>query len=129
MSILIKGMEMPESCYYCPFADGVWQKDKRCLINGEEMPRDERGVQQNHINCPLIEIPPHGRLIDADAYRAEMKKRQDACAEWRDDIKDGGGYGTELYYRADSFLGAMCEAKLTLDKMPTIIPAEEGEGC
>lgn len=66
MSVLIK-IEMPESCYYCPFADGVWQKDKRCLINGEEMPRDGRDVQQNHINCPLVEVPtPHGRLIDAD---------------------------------------------------------------
>lgn len=79
MSILIKGMEMPESCYYCPFADGVWQKNKRCLINGKEMPRDGRDVQQNHINCPLIELPPHGRLIDADAFSAkiiEMVERQ-----------------------------------------------------
>lgn len=59
MSILIKDMEMPESCYYCPFADGVWQKDKRCLVNGEEMPRDGRDVQQNHINCPLTPIPPN----------------------------------------------------------------------
>ncbi len=66
MSILIKGMEMPESCYYCPFADGVWQKNKRCLINGKEMPRDGRDVQQNHINCPLIEIPLHGDLVDVD---------------------------------------------------------------
>lgn len=77
MSILIKGMEMPESCYYCPFADGVWQKNKRCLINGKEMPRDGRDVQQNHISCPLIEIPPHGELIDRDALPTSR-------VEWED---------------------------------------------
>lgn len=65
--VYIHGMEMPESCYYCPFADGVWQKDKRCLINGKEMPWDGRDVQQNHVNCPLVPVPDHGDLIDRDA--------------------------------------------------------------
>lgn len=74
MEVYIKGMEMPESCYYCPFADGVWQKNKRCLINGKEMPRDGRNVQQNHLTCPLIPVPPHGRLIDADALFEEAYK-------------------------------------------------------
>lgn len=73
MSVLIKGMEMPESCYYCPFADGVWQKNKRCLINGKEMPRDGRNVQQNHLTCPLIPVPPHGRLIDADELISDFE--------------------------------------------------------
>ena len=48
MSVLIN-MEMPQSCYDCPFEESVnfcyWEKG----------------------TCPLIEIPPHGRLIDADA--------------------------------------------------------------
>lgn len=113
--VYIKGMEMPKNCDVCPF--NVF---KICLINTLQ----EGKYTVTH-SCPLIPVPDHGRLIDADAYKAEMKKRQDACAEWRDDIKSGGGYGTELYHRADSFLGAMCEAKLTLDKMPTIIPADK----
>ena len=122
MSLLIKGMEMPSDCFHCRFSMDGW-----CYAYGK--PNIDALANDGITNfCPLIPVPDHGRLIDADAYRAEIKKRQDACAEWRDDIKDGGGYGTELYYRADSFLGAMCEAKLTLDKMPTIIPAsEEGE--
>ena len=101
MSVLIK-MEMPESCYYCPFADGVWQKNKRCLINGEEMPRDGRDVQQNHINCPLVEVPtPHGRLIDADTFENFIRKDWDKNDHWIADV---------VYSR------------------PTIIPAsEEGE--
>ena len=118
MSILIKGMEMPSegeyhmTLYVC--------SDGSAYIDVASFPVDEDRFKAVH-------VPPHGRLIDADTFAAEMKKRQDACAEWRDDIKSGGGYGTELYYRADSFLGAMCETKLTLDKIPTIIPAEEGE--
>lgn len=58
------------------------------------------------------------RLIDADAYRAEMKIRQDACAEWRDEAK--ACCDTELYVRADGALATFVEAKMTLDKMPTI---------
>ena len=122
MSVYIQGMEMPKSCGYCPIRHLGGDGDE-CFLGAKITE-----YQKRPDDCPLLPVPDHGRLIDADAYRAEMKKRQDACAEWRDDIKDGGGYGTELYYRADSFLGAMCEAKLTLDKMPTIIPADKEDG-
>lgn len=108
MGIYIPGMEMPESCYYCPFADGVWQKNKRCLINGKEMPRDGRDVQQNHINCPLIEIPPHGDLIDRDALYEVVKKR---TRNWA-----GGWNDIECVLTGNDIKNA-----------PTIIDAEEGE--
>lgn len=115
MSLLINGMEMPTD-------HSLWivvNKDGTVEYNyfGEWKTAGEKAVP----------VQPHGRLIDADAYCAEMKKRQDACTEWRDEIKSGGGYGTDLFYRTEGFLGAMCEAKLTIDKMPTIIPAEEEE--
>ena len=112
MGIYIKKMEMPESCYYCPFADGVWQKDKRCLINGKEMPRDGRDVQQNHINCPLVPVPHHGRLIDADALKAKQQEDADLFIGSRVDIK-----------RRDEALNAVAN----IVNAPTIIPAEEGE--
>lgn len=55
MSILIKGMEMPTSCGNCFF-------DTHCdnwrLRNWGAPPPDD---------CPLVPVPPHGRLIDADA--------------------------------------------------------------
>lgn len=127
MSILIKGMEMPKSCGDCKafVCYRQWAGDVGDCFCG--ITKNDAKAKEKNADCPLVPVPKHGRLIDADAFAAEMKKRQDACAAWRDDIKNGGGYGTELYYRADSFLGAMCETKLTLDKMPTIIPAEEGE--
>lgn len=65
MSILIKGMDMPESCLCCAFNYDLFQ----CLITGETticLDYDERPI-----NCPLVPVPPHGRLIDADALKAD----------------------------------------------------------
>ena len=54
MSVYIKGMEMPENCDDCPIAncrmDNGW-------LHYPDRPED----------CPLIPVPDHGRLIDADA--------------------------------------------------------------
>lgn len=62
------------------------------------------------------------RLIDADAYAAEMRERQDECKAW----KDGLAEGTELYARAEQSLVTFAEAALTLKSQPTIdaIPVE-----
>ena len=65
---------------------------------------------------------PHGRLIDADAFAAEMKKRQEEAGKWLREAKD-----RETAVRADAVLSFLCEVKLTLDAAPTIIKAEEGE--
>ena len=62
MSILIKGMEMPINCETCPFDDGTYCQ---AYPKSAEMIYDiANGIPTW---CPLIEIPPHGRLIDADA--------------------------------------------------------------
>ena len=64
MSILIKGMEMPKKCWRC------------CLSQLYENPREMLVCKVTHeevlrynidSNCPLVPVPPHGRLIDADA--------------------------------------------------------------
>ena len=65
---------------------------------------------------------PHGRLIDADAFAAEMKKRQGEAGKWLREAKD-----RETAVRADAVLSFLCEVKLTLDAAPSIIEAEEGE--
>lgn len=124
MGVYIKGMEMPESCYYCPFADGVWQKDKRCLINGKEMPRDGRDVQQNHINCPLIELPPHGRLGDLDKLAEKIEgiwDCNDLYFQPNDQICDPEDCkGCKWRETWDCF-------RRMVNHAPTIIPAEEGK--
>lgn len=60
MSILIKGMEMPTSCAECFNRDcELWREVKR-------------PAYQRHIYCPLVPIPPHGRLVDADVLKREL---------------------------------------------------------
>ena len=57
MSMLIIGENPPKSCYTCS-----WYNKVECPVNdGRYYYRAQR-----HPSCPLIELPPHGRLIDAD---------------------------------------------------------------
>ena len=66
MSLLVKGIGMPDCCNTCPCCQRVLAyrfSGSYCGATGREI------VNQGEINenCPLIEVPPHGRLIDADA--------------------------------------------------------------
>lgn len=62
MSILIKGMEMPESCTLCQLrlpkagGDPDWCKALNCVI----FPKEGR-IEKD---CPLIEVPNPCRLVD-----------------------------------------------------------------
>lgn len=63
MGVYIRGMEMPKDCLKCPFclfADGYW----KCLVDGSHA---DFGGTCRPQNCPLVPVPTHGRLIDADA--------------------------------------------------------------
>ena len=75
MGVYIPNMEMPTSCYKCPFLD---YEEGFCFASGV---KDEGGLYEStlcpgdikdgrHDDCPIIEITPHGRLIDADALIA-----------------------------------------------------------
>ena len=63
--ILIKNIEMPESCItgkipyyeYCPFFGDCSKASAKT-----ERPSD----------CPLVALPSHGRLIDADEFKASI---------------------------------------------------------
>lgn len=58
------------------------------------------------------------RYIDADAYAAEMKTRQDALKELMDDADALDNW--EMYYGLSRAFSVFVEAKLTLDTMPTV---------
>lgn len=65
MSVLIKGMEMPKSCFECALldCDDVF----KCRIGFRSLTQ-EHGINISRASfCPLIPVPDHGRLIDADA--------------------------------------------------------------
>lgn len=76
MSVLIKDMQMPASCSVCPMLEG-YSMDGLCHAANKWLDDDEHwtwyvfpeGDMDNSkpSNCPLVPVPPHGRLIDADA--------------------------------------------------------------
>jgi hypothetical protein len=115
MGVYIKGIEMPTSCpcellgigydLFCNFAGGIPARVKEyyeCCQNGTRPSW-----------CPLVPVPPHGRLIDADA----LKDVQQADADF---FKGSSDYGEKCRY--DEAINAVAN----IVNAPTIIPAEEG---
>jgi hypothetical protein len=111
MSVLLKGMEMQTSCHACCFfgqAD-IWESD----FDGYTKSFCKRTGSQTYDyvdkflpNCPLVPVPPHGRLIDADV----LKDSFDPSDFRNPDAEDN------------------CFAAIhVVNSAPTIIPAEEGE--
>ena len=101
MSILIKGMEMPT------------ERERFNLTikyNGTVLDT-ETGMQVAEAH----ELPPHGRLIDADAL---MLKILDYIEEYSD-VDEKGWHNLKWC--------AMKEAEMAINNAPTIIEAEEGE--
>lgn len=83
MSVIVKGMEMPQNCDKCKF-----QSDSRLYCDA--MPYNFCG-NTNDIErpdwCPLIELPPHGRLGDLDKLMTEFMD-SDLDHLQRDDWKE-----------------------------------------
>lgn len=112
MSVLIKGMEKPKNCWDCPMVSGYELADERkvqystirCRLTNKRRPIGEPIAD----DCPLVELPPHGRLIDADAA---------AKRGWTIS-RTYSASPTEMVYEART---------MTDEVLPTIIEAEEGE--
>ena len=117
MSILIKGMDMPKTCYDCGFVqlcENCEGYENTCAITGESVGYEYSSpfYDTRRGDCPLIEIPPHGRLIDADEYEECL------VAYAREYLEPVVKYG--------DVLEGMFEASEIARTMPTIIEAEEG---
>lgn len=61
MSVYIKGMEMPTSCWDCYF-----QECGNCRLNAYKVA--DKCIIKDRVdnNWPLVPVQEHGRLIDAD---------------------------------------------------------------
>lgn len=109
MSILIKNMDMPKSCMYCPLNYDCIS----CEVN-HDVDFDFEGYdKERHKDCPLVEIPPHGDLIDRDALmkQCEMGGNCNTC--------EHSSYGIWCD-KGNEFVN-VCEA---ISDAPTIIEAE-----
>ena len=106
MSILIKGMKMPE------IKENKSIKAEIRNLDG----RLELGIMTGGYYCceqwsyyPIIEVPyGHGRLIDADELRKKYKRPMD----WLD--------RKEVMYHVTGIW-------TSIDNAPTVIPTDEGE--
>lgn len=128
--ILIKGMDMPKSCGDCPFlydhdacyVSGMWNDMRFMLLcfNGhtDEYKRGEFPFKEKRVDwCPLVGVPTHGRLIDADELKELFRETITGIAT-RTDMK--GAY--EHMIRASAMVIDM------IDDAPTVIEAsEDGE--
>ena len=104
MSILIKGVRMPTSCYDCNcFIRDSDGSDYCCLLM-----QDIEDNNKRDDNCPLVPVSPHGDLIDRDAL-----------------IKDGWLNLYKEVMRMGGF--AIHELPLKNPSIAVIIPAEKVE--
>ena len=75
MSLYLKGMDMPRDCPACPMAHyNKLDEFTGCAVVARKRHAmtTEAGYADTACRpawCPLAEVPPHGRLIDADALR------------------------------------------------------------
>ena len=105
-------VKFPKACEHCHFYDGLL-----CCVLDTYI-HDPENKQED---CPLVPVPPHGRLIDADALMHEFEKAQRTMAQHGREyscsfMSSGQELSTEWYCVEDM-----------LEAAPTIIPAEEGE--
>lgn len=69
--IYISNMEMPKDCSHCVFSRlSPTGENLICCIDCSTVVWDGKPF-----DCPLIEVPEHGRLIDADALHALFEEQ------------------------------------------------------
>ena len=69
MSVIVKNMKMPPSCYFCGLADTSFI---RCEAFSPTKLLEDDCEERRPKWCPLIELPPHGRLIDVDYLKEHL---------------------------------------------------------
>ena len=65
MSVYIKGLQMPKNCARCE----LFHDEGFCIVTGTSI---KPWGEKRNADCPLVELPDHGDLIDRDAFRKTM---------------------------------------------------------
>lgn len=118
MSVYIPGMELPKSCFTCPFRRKVDPDNIMCIVTREVFEETFAGTIETRSrgNCPLIPVPEHGDLIDRDALMKILSKVIDinASIEQRNEATD---QERRCLWWFEQQIGIA----------PTIIPSDKGE--
>ena len=108
MGVYIPNIKIPEKCSKCRNTGLMFAIDELGLKCPERKEifgpteADIKGIRRP--DCPLVPVPPHGRLIDADALDADLDRQDMHTGEW-----DAVGFSIE-----------------EIENAPTVIEAEEG---
>lgn len=106
--VIIKGMKMPDACGLCPCFHAENPMCCQAVKAAVQKPRIVHPYAKGRPEwCPIIEVPKHGRLIDADALLSLL----DNCMFPSDMVTTT----------------AVSMATNWIKKAPTVIEAEEGE--
>lgn len=102
MSVIVKGMKMPENCIKCPLQFGGWCYASPPEIDERVAPTVDEAWEQGKPDwCPLVALhDKHGRLVDADE--------------------------SEKYFWEHLDDNGMAGAMNAINDMPTIVEAEDG---
>ena len=116
MSVLFRGMEMPTRCEDCPLenCDEDYYGDEfnhRCSLIYKGYTHNNR-YEKRRDDCPLVPVPPHGRLIDADALMQIIKDHD---------------YLLTAHFNSQDYGMFTIGIQQAVDEAPTVIPAEEGK--
>ena len=85
MSVLIKGMKMPENCYHCMFSAYYTNNECEgfCIFKGDDgnLMSKEKALQGRQDYCPLVEVVhckdcKHKRY-DAMGFCPDGERRED----------------------------------------------------
>lgn len=109
MSILIKGAKMPKCCFEC-VERCVTFEGESCRVTKELI----YDISIRPVSCPLVEIPPHGELIDKGTLMESTKETY--CTPCPHD----GDYNYCKACLIDDALDA-------IEDVPTVIESEEQE--
>ena len=117
MSILIRGIEMPTSCEDCPLenCDENYYGDEsnhRCSLIYKGYTSDNR-YEKRRNDCPLVPIPPHGRLIDEEWLKDAMITTLEALKK-----------NPKMDRQEMHLIAAIDTLRAMIEDAPTIIEAE-----
>ena len=115
MSVIVKSMDLPMNCAECR----MWCICE-CLNDFEDFESVCYAVEDGDLirdkNCPLVEIPtPHGRLIDADKFKADHSMKND-CAECEKELRySSRSCEYDRIYSKMDFCGWLDDAEVVIE--------------
>ena len=126
MGVYIKDMEMPKSCEECVI-EGHYENSYGdeygffCPFGYKAYTRETRDSGRLDV-CPLVPVPPHGRLIDADALMHEIDKAESVME------KHGREYACSFLSTSQEISTEWYCVEEMVNNAPTVISADKDGG-